>query len=331
MISFEDEFRRVETGAPVHFRNLTLLPLMRPDVDSEDPGYLVLDEAIAQGVASVRELGGAGSVPELEFDNRAERPVLLVDGQELIGAKQNRVLNLTILVPAKTKLTIPVSCVEAGRWAYRSPDFKPAGHMMYSAARASRVEQVTSSMRRTGSRRSDQMEVWEDIALKAARMGVSSPTQAMAEIFERHSISVEEYVRAFPWQDRQAGTVFAIGGHPVGFDLFDHPATLRKLLPSLVRSYALDALDFGGATCEAAAPQAMAELLAQAAAASSFSDTAVGLGKDVRLVGPTLRGAALWAEDRYVHVCAFVNGSDPARGSISSRVSRPAQRRLRRS
>jgi hypothetical protein len=41
-----------------------------------------------------------GSVPHLLFINDAMRPVLLLDGEELVGAKQNRVLNLTVLAAA---------------------------------------------------------------------------------------------------------------------------------------------------------------------------------------------------------------------------------------
>jgi hypothetical protein len=41
------------------------------------------------------------------------------DGEQLVGAKQNRILNMTVLVAAETEVTIPVSCVERGRWGYR--------------------------------------------------------------------------------------------------------------------------------------------------------------------------------------------------------------------
>ena len=42
-------------------------------------------------------------------------------GEQLAGGKQNRVLNASILVPAKSELPIPVTCVERGRWALRDP------------------------------------------------------------------------------------------------------------------------------------------------------------------------------------------------------------------
>ena len=49
----------------------------------------------------------------------------MLDGEELIGAKQNRILNTTVLVAAHTEVTIPVSCVEQGRWGYRGRQFRP--------------------------------------------------------------------------------------------------------------------------------------------------------------------------------------------------------------
>jgi hypothetical protein len=135
-----------------------------------------LDDAIAQGLARVTELTAAGSVPELRFENDADRPVLLLDGEELIGAKQNRVLNLTVLAPAKQSIVIPVSCVEAGRWHAEAPDFKTAEHVLYSRARAHRTAQVTASMRASGTRRSNQSAIWDDIADKSLRMNAHSST-----------------------------------------------------------------------------------------------------------------------------------------------------------
>jgi len=46
----------------------------------------------------ITEVSAGGRVPELAFENSSDETVLLVDGDELVGAKQNRVVNLSILV-----------------------------------------------------------------------------------------------------------------------------------------------------------------------------------------------------------------------------------------
>jgi hypothetical protein len=93
---------------------LTVLPLLRPG--TAEPGYLTLGEALARGLTRVTEVSEGGSVPQLLFINDAMRPVLLLDGEELVGAKQNRVLNLTVLAPAppRPRSRCPASSRAAG-------------------------------------------------------------------------------------------------------------------------------------------------------------------------------------------------------------------------
>jgi len=78
--------------------NLALFPLISEG--NVEPHYLLLDEALEGGCARVTEVSDSGSVPELKFVNDCDQPVLLLDGEELMGAKQNRILNLTVLAPA---------------------------------------------------------------------------------------------------------------------------------------------------------------------------------------------------------------------------------------
>lgn len=325
MVGLKEELDQLEIGELNHFRNLTLFPLLRRAVD-EEPSYVLLEDAIQRQVARVTELNGSGSVPELRFENAGDQPVLLLDGEELIGAKQNRVLNLTILAPAKQMLVIPVSCVEAGRWHMDTPEFKPAAHMMYSRARAARATHVTESMRASGSRRSDQSALWDELAGKAARVGAHSPTQAMSALYERHALQVEEFTRAFPCQDRQAGVAFAISGQVVGLDLLDKPSTMRRIFPKLVRSYAMDALDAPLPMTEPANRSQLSTFLSALASAPSFAEPSVGLGKDVRFTGDQSCGAALWAADRYIHVYGFATNGHPRPSGFRTRMSRPSRR-----
>ncbi|SRR5712691_4636920 len=105
---------------PVEHRGVVIAPLFpRTNPRAE---YLTLDEAIPLGF-HVTELDAAGSVPELLATNPLDEDVHLYDGEELVGAKQNRILNVTVFVPARSETAIPVSCVEEGRWSARSAHF----------------------------------------------------------------------------------------------------------------------------------------------------------------------------------------------------------------
>ena len=326
MSTIFDELSRVELGATSQFGNLRIYPLLRPKPSFPEPDYLLLDEAMTKGLVSVTELKGGGSVPDLQLENKCHRSVLLLDGEELLGAKQNRALNLTVLAPPRRRIIIPVSCVEAGRWSTSTSEFRSSPQLMYARARGSRVSQVTGSMQRSGTHTSDQPSIWADIRDKAAGLRVSSPTQAMSDVYESHAISVEEYVRAFQWSERQAGAVFAISERLVGFDLLDHPETMKRVYAKLVRSYALDALDYGNTRAEKSDPTAFTAMVTDLSGARSFAQPAVGLGKDIRFASDLLVGAALWAEDRYVHICGFPNNGHTATGGIQSRIERAKRR-----
>jgi hypothetical protein len=81
--------------------------------------------------------------PELKVVNKSDQKILLVDGEGLVGAKQNRVLNTTILIPPKSETTIPVSCVEHGGWSYRSERFGSQSRSMSANLRNRKSETVT--------------------------------------------------------------------------------------------------------------------------------------------------------------------------------------------
>ena len=64
------------------------------------PRYLTLDEALPRGLR-ITETSASGSVPELALHNPLDDNVLLYDGEELVGAKQNRILNVAVLAGAR--------------------------------------------------------------------------------------------------------------------------------------------------------------------------------------------------------------------------------------
>jgi hypothetical protein len=302
MQTLSETLQDVRLGEARAHANLTLFPLL---AQSHTPAYLTLDQALAGGELRIEEVSQAGSVPTLRVVNQAEHAVLLLDGEELVGAKQNRVLNLTILVPARAVLDIPVSCVEQGRWAYRGSAFETSGAAQHASGRARKTRSVSESLRSAGIAHSDQGEVWRDIADKAERMGVHSPTHAMADLYCEHREGVEAYMQALQPLADQCGALFAIDGVVVGMDLFDSAATLAALLPKLARSYALDAVETAAADAPAV-PRDLAEaFLADVEKADVERFPAVGLGEDLRILAPRVAGGALLLDSQLVHLCAF--------------------------
>jgi len=315
-------------GKKTHHGSLTMFPLR-----SERRGgleYLTLAEALEAGFARISEVSKGGSVPELRLANLGSLPVLIVDGEELIGAKQNRVANLTIMAPARSAIKIPVSCVEAGRWRYSREDFTASKTVHFARGRAVRTQSVSESLCCDQSPRSDQGRVWRDISAKAARMQAPSSTSAMAAIFEKHAARVEDYVGAFTASGENSGAVFAIGEEVVGLDLFDEPSTFRLMLPKLVRSYAVDAIEHTGSTGRGCTRKVANAFISGLAAADVKSYPAVGLGTDIRLTGPGVIGGALAVDEHLVHMAAFSTPADEVGGTPDGPHPSMASTRLRR-
>ena len=104
----------LQLGEAVEHRGVVLAPLFPRRSPAAE--YVTLDDALPLGLR-IDEVSESGSVPQLAVANPTDANVLLYDGEELVGAKQNRILNVTVLVAAKSTTPIPVSCVEEGAGA----------------------------------------------------------------------------------------------------------------------------------------------------------------------------------------------------------------------
>ena len=214
-----------------------------------------------------------------------------------------------MLVPAKTKLEIPVSCVEQGRWSHRTEEFESSERTFFSKGRARKAARVSENLRESGQRNSDQGEVWDDIGEVMFSMKVDSSTDAIADAYEQFAGSVDEYVEAFGTSDTQVGACFAINGKIRGVELFDVSATCTKLMPKLIRSYALDAIE-EREEAGTAASQNITAFIQSVATAPADSFKALGEGEDLRIQSTVIAGGALAAHDRVVHLCAFSQESE---------------------
>jgi len=322
----QDYLDKVKVGRKQSHRNLAVFPLLSGYTTALD--YMTLDEALAGGLIEVTEVSQGGAVPELKVANGSPRNVLILDGEELVGAKQNRIVNTTILIQAKSTTVIPVSCVEQGRWHYRSPSFSSEERLMSPALRAMKAEHVSRSARDTGRFRSDQGRIWEEISERADRLEAESPTMAMADIYAKERSSLSNYVKHFRAVEMQVGAVFLINGKVVGLDTFGKPETLAKVFRKLVESYALDAVDWSEPGSEERHSGAEVRTFLEAARTSSVeTHSSVGLGTDCRMGSERLAGFALVHEEQVLHLSVFARGNGSSAERHGSRMQRFSRRR----
>ncbi len=321
--------KSVSIGEKQSYKNLALFPLIGPDIALTD--YLLLDDALKEHLIEVTELTQGGSVPELKVTNSSEKTVLLLDGEELVGAKQNRILNTTILVAGKTVVVIPVSCVEQGRWSYRSSVFCSEERVMPPSMRSSKATQVNYSLRHRGDFHSDQGAIWNDIQGKASRRDAPSPSMAMSEIYNKDRGSLEEYRKHFTPADNQVGALFLINGNVVGLDSFGKRSTFAKVFAKLLDSYALDAIDWLDPDRKKDEHNQDAQgFIAAVSSAQEEARRAVSLGTDIRFETPGLIGFALEYEQSILHLSAFAKAGEAGREDVSSRMQSFSRRRRNR-
>jgi hypothetical protein len=163
---------QLKIGRKQSYKNLALYPLL--STCSLGLEYPLLDEALNKNLIEIVEKDRGGSVPELRVMNKSPKMILILDGEELVGAKQNRIVNTTILVKGNATIVIPVSCVEHGRWSYDTPQFHSKKRMMSSNLRAMKSEQVNYSIKSSGEFRSDQSAIWDGIAEKLEYFRITS-------------------------------------------------------------------------------------------------------------------------------------------------------------
>ena len=244
---------------------------------------------------------------------------MLYDGEELVGAKQNRILNVTVLVDARAKVRIPVSCVEQGRWSSRSAHFAAAPHLSHPELRRRKSESLAA---RPLARGIAQGEVWDAVHEKAMRLGVDSPTSANADAFRSRRRDLEALEQAFPLEAGQCGAVLALGDN-LCMDFVSRPAAFARLWPKLRRGYLLDALERldGVAT----AGERVAEFVGAVGACETVRQRSAGLGEDLRLRGAGVIGSGLELEGELLQLSAFT--SDGGAQRAFGRIARPSARR----
>ena len=288
------------------FADMSIYPLLSGEAWG-GPDYQTMRQAFESGSISIREINESGSVPELSVVNGGPSYVLLLDGEEIQGAKQNRVLNTSIFLPPNSRTIIPVSCTEQGRWTYKTSEFQDSGVVMGASLRRSKQAHVSESVRFKRGFRSDQGAVWDSVSSLHEDLSTASSTGAMRDAYEARKKDLDIYVDAFEAVDNQHGMAVFIRGQLAGIDIISRPEVLADNYQRLLSSYAMDAIrDKPSMTPPPkATKRRIMSFLKQVESCTVESLPSQGYGYDLRLEGKSVQGAALVADDCPVHLTLF--------------------------
>ena len=298
----------------------TVFPLTVSETNGRD--YLTLDEAFRQGLVVIPE---SGRVPEIVVVVKGEKPVLIVEGEVIVGGWQNRTVNISLLLEAGKEHRIPVSCIEAGRWSSRRTrypfvetreretvrdEFEVAAYLAHSQLRRRKTETATRHFLLTASPVAEQRDVWAEVSRELIVAGVASPTEDATTFYEHHRASIEDLLNPIKTLPNQVGAVVAIGQTIVGLEAFDHPQTWNILRGKVLYGYAAKALEFlwrketSGLVAYHEA-EAFREKIALAMEGAAVKPAPVGMGEHLLLEGGLVGGFALVHNGKVRHMFAF--------------------------
>jgi hypothetical protein len=318
-------------GEPVKSGPLAVYPVFGPDPKQT---YISLKEAIGKGL-TVKELPGGGSVRDLVIQNPSRHNVLVFEGEEVLGAQQNRTFDISVLVPAGSQLTVPVSCVEAGRWdgSRNAEAFEASPQAAHPKLRGEKVKHSLRARMAGLETRADQSEVWREVGERSAIIGSQSRTGSLHDAYETRRGQLNRITSPIKPTRDQIGVIAVIGGKVTALDLVSRPDVFADLHPAILQGYALDAIVAQDTTREVT-PEEVQSFVATAVETRILEGDGIGLGRDFRFESPTLVGAGLISGEELIQLSVFPSNPDEdesgrrPRGSVfaQTRIQRPSRR-----
>jgi len=291
---------------------LTVVPLLTEG--DGDRGYITLDEAVEKKLAVIPE---SGEISKIIVRIEGKKPVLVVEGDIVVGGWQNRVVNISLLLEPGKKHFIPVSCVEEGRWWARDSLtslmenealFVPSNSSAFAELRRKKVRHFLEKE----SPFVLQEMVWEEVDSMLWSAGILPPTKDLFQFYEEKRAQIEEILAEFEPVEGQVGAIIGLGNRIVGIEVFDHPDTWKVRWRKTLTAYASDVVgmlgrekDAKGRLSQERAEEFLREVTSAFESEGKEVPAPVGLGKHYLLTTGNVEGFALVHEGRPIHIFAF--------------------------
>ncbi|WP_292427407.1 ARPP-1 family domain-containing protein [Methanoregula sp.] len=310
----------ISLGTAVSKGSMTVFPVFGRSATQESE-YLLIQEALDNGVLQITELSEGGRVPELLAVNTGKQSVLLIDGDQVVGGLQDRVVNCSILLAPESRTKLPVSCTERARWRSTSHEFRSADFIMSSDSRRKKMHSVSDSLRRSGSFAGNQAEIWNAVSDLNMKSGAQSPTDAMKDGFAAKKLDIDDLIAAFPIRQHQQGILVFHNARVAGLEILSREDVFLKLYDKLMRSFAIDGSFLEPRVIRKSVLSTTAKaFIAGVTKCTAETFPSIGLGNACRFSGKGMIGAGLVHGNEVIHL-SFCAAEDPPREHDDERMA----------
>ena len=278
-----------------NYENMTVVPILS---DTNTPfDVLDLKEGLKMGLVKIEECDNS-NIEQVKLKNNSVSPLILLDGEEIAGSLQNRIVAQTMIIPPKSEMEIPVNCSEKGRNEYKS-EFQYSDYIANSNTRRKKAYNKNNPL---------QEVVWNSIDDLETDKNTSSKTKALRDSYEKNKYDIDSYLKHFKMENNQIG-VICIVENKVGLEIFNNHSLYEKYNEMLLRSYIIDSFNKEKINIS---NNELENILSSIDANSFIKKEAVDLGKYYKISNSYGNGHILIYKNNMVHASFFKKIEEPA-------------------
>lgn len=278
-----------------NYENMTVVPILS---DTNTPfDVLDLKEGLKMGLVKIEECDNS-NIEQVKLKNNSISPLILLDGEEIAGSLQNRIISQTMIIAPKSEIKIPVNCSEKGRNTYKS-EFHYSNYIANSNTRRKKVYNKNKLR---------QNVVWSSIDDLEKDKNTCSKTNALRDSYEKNKYDIDSYLKHFKMENNQIG-VICIVENKVGLEIFNNHSLYEKYNEILLRSYIIDSSNKEKINIS---NKELENILDSINDNSFIKKEAAGLGKYYKISNSYGNGHILIYENNMVHASFFKKIEEPA-------------------
>jgi len=266
--------------------------------------------ALLEGMLVITEQSESGDVNHLSAKNNSPHYIFFSDGDILEGAKQNRVLNTAVLLKPESTFTIPVSCVEQGRWRYRTRQFSGSDMFAPHKLRKNKLDKMSRHQEeKEMAARETQGDVWRDVREYTVSFNISSDTDDLTDVMNKklHAMRHKQPHHTLPERHPEAnGVAVCVDGSVQMVEIFNRRDVFGEYFNRIVQAVMFDFEVPGIQEGDIKADEYhLLEYLDQLFAKEWKQSPATAEGYEHRISDGNLSGIQLCFGDHLIHMVAM--------------------------